>query len=101
MSRFHYLDQLRADREQAEASTAQPYKSEIEKIKEEVTVDVGDNLILGASALADFIFKDRKKRRKIYHMHERGLLPLFKIGSEIAGLKSTLRCHLDKKSRKR
>ena len=59
---------------------------------------VGDDLILGGSALAQFLFKDgsEKKRRKVYHMHERKLLPLFKVGPELAGRKSTLTRHIER-----
>jgi hypothetical protein len=62
---------------------------------------LGDDLILGGSALAQFLFKDgsEKKRRKLYHMHERGLLPLFKVGPELAGRKSTLTRHIERVER--
>jgi hypothetical protein len=57
---------------------------------------LGEDLILGGSALARFLFKDATKRRKVYHMHERGLLPLFKVGPELAGRKSTLTRHIER-----
>jgi hypothetical protein len=60
---------------------------------------LGEDLILGGSALARFLFKDAKKRRKIYHMYERGLLPLFKVGPELAGRKSTLLKHIEQVER--
>lgn len=51
---------------------------------------LGDDLIIGAAGLAEYLFKDRSKRRKIYHLAAQGLLPVFKIGPELAGRKSTL-----------
>ena len=62
---------------------------------------LGDDLIFGGSALARFLFKSasKKKRRKVYHMHERGLLPLFKVGPELAGRKSTLLNHFERVER--
>jgi hypothetical protein len=62
---------------------------------------LGEDLILGGKALAQFLFKDdsEKKRRKVYHMNERGLLPLFKVGPELAGRKSTLLRHIERGER--
>jgi hypothetical protein len=52
---------------------------------------LADDLLLGAEAIAEFLLGDRskKKRRKVYHL--RPHLPLFYLGGEIAGRKSTLR----------
>jgi hypothetical protein len=60
---------------------------------------LGEDLILGGSNLARFLFKDPKKRRKVYHMYERRLLPLFKVGPELAGRKSTLLRHIERVER--
>ena len=49
---------------------------------------LGDDLLIGASAIAQFLFGSAKKRRKVYYLRDR--LPLFYLGSEIAGRKSTL-----------
>jgi hypothetical protein len=60
---------------------------------------LGDDLIIGASDLAQFLFKDRAKRRKVYHLHERRLIPTFKIGPELAGRRSTLLRHFAEQER--
>jgi hypothetical protein len=57
-------------------------------------VDLGDDLLSGASEIAQYLFKDRKKRRKIYHLNDQGLLPLFYMGGIICGRKSTLKNHI-------
>ena len=49
---------------------------------------LGDDLLIGAAAIAQFLFGTAKKRRKVYYLRDR--LPLFYLGSEIAGRKSTL-----------
>ena len=49
---------------------------------------LGDDLLLGAEAISTFLFGTPKKRRKIYHLQKR--LPLFHMGNELAGRKSTL-----------
>ena len=54
---------------------------------------LGDDLLFGAAAIAEFLFKNRKKRRKVYHLHERRLIPTFKVGPELVGRKSTLQRH--------
>jgi hypothetical protein len=53
---------------------------------------LSDDLLVGADAVAKFLFgareTPRKGRRKIYNL--RGQLPLFNIGAAICGRKSTL-----------
>jgi hypothetical protein len=56
---------------------------------------LGDDLLIGATAIAAFLFGDEGKRRKVYHMHERRLLPTFNLGPQLAGRKSTLRAHIE------
>jgi len=55
--------------------------------------ELSDDLMFGAGAIAkELLGKDtRKNRRKVYHLHQRGLLGLFKMGGEIAGRRSTIR----------
>lgn len=61
--------------------------------------DLKDDLIVGATALAEYIFGDPKQRRRIYYLAEIGALPLFNIGASLAGRKSTLAHHIEKKER--
>jgi hypothetical protein len=58
-----------------------------------------DDLLLGAEAIAMFLFGDRKKRRSIYHLHATGQLPLGKMGATLIGRKSTLIKHVAKGER--
>ena len=55
--------------------------------------DISDDLLLGASAIAREVLGNDtvKNRRKIYHLHQRRLLPTFKLGSEIAARRSAIR----------
>jgi len=48
------------------------------------------DLLRGADALAQFLFGDKKERRKIYHLAATSNLPVFKIGSMICARKSIL-----------
>jgi hypothetical protein len=52
---------------------------------------LGDDLLEGAAAIAQFLFNDPKKRRKVYHLVEHSKLPVFWLGKIICGRKSTLR----------
>jgi hypothetical protein len=51
---------------------------------------LADDLIEGADALAEFIYGHRKERRKVYHLAEKGDLPLFRLGAKICGRKSAI-----------
>jgi hypothetical protein len=51
---------------------------------------LSDDLIVGADNLAEFVFGDKEKRRRIYHLNEAGKLPLFNLGPRLAGRRSTL-----------
>jgi hypothetical protein len=53
-----------------------------------------DNIIVGAPALAEYLYGDASKTRQIYHAHECGFLPIFKLGGQLAARPSTLAAHL-------
>ena len=57
-------------------------------------LDLGDDLLSGADEIAEYLFKDRKKRRRIYHLNEARQLPLFYMGATLCGRKSTLKKHI-------
>jgi hypothetical protein len=50
--------------------------------------ELRDDLLEGASEIAEFMFGDRTKRRKIYHLLDR--LPVFHLGNTICARKSSL-----------
>jgi hypothetical protein len=60
---------------------------------------LADDLLFGAEAIAEFLFKDRKKRRRVYHLNATGQLPLGKMGETLIGRKSTLTKHIAKGER--
>ena len=51
---------------------------------------ISDDLLDGADAIADFLFGDKKKRRRVYHLIDRGELPVFRLGGGIHARKSVL-----------
>ncbi len=57
---------------------------------------VGD-LLEGVAEIAEFIYGDRAKRRKVYGQHERGDLPIFKLGDILHARKSALRKAIEAK----
>lgn len=55
---------------------------------------IADDLLVGAEAIALEAFGSEKHKRRVYHLAERGELPVFYLGSLIAARKSTLRQHI-------
>jgi hypothetical protein len=51
---------------------------------------LADDLLRGAEDIAEFIFGDRRQRRKIYHIVETSNLPTFRLGGILCGRKSAL-----------
>lgn len=53
---------------------------------------LGDDLLRGADAIAEFLFGDRRERRKVYYLtgEARVQLPHFRLGTIICARKSTL-----------
>lgn len=49
------------------------------------------DLLRGAAAIAEFLFGDRKFRRKVYHLAKTSNIPVFKMGSMLCARKSVLR----------
>jgi hypothetical protein len=71
---------------------------------EEVMERLGDDLLIGGHAVAEYLFGEprddaerKRQRRKLYNLRER--LPLFNIGPQIAGRKSTLNRFVENKER--
>jgi hypothetical protein len=52
-----------------------------------------DDLLWGAGPIAEFLFGDAKRRRRVYQNSER--MPLFYIGAILCGRRSTLQNWLD------
>jgi hypothetical protein len=48
------------------------------------------DLLRGAEEIAEFLFGDRKLRRKVYHLVATSNLPVFKLGAMLCARKSVL-----------
>jgi len=59
-----------------------------------VTQDLAQDLLEGADAIAAFMFGDPRKRRRVYYLAERGLIPAFKLGETLCARRSTLVAHI-------
>jgi hypothetical protein len=55
-------------------------------------VSLGDDLLRGAGAIAQFLFGDRRQRRKVYYLTGEATvrMPHFRLGAIICARKSTL-----------
>lgn len=55
-------------------------------------VNLADDLLRGADAIAEFVFGSAKHRRKVYYLATEAKLrmPVFRIGSVLCARKSTL-----------
>jgi hypothetical protein len=69
------------------ANEAEP--SPIEELSERPD-SPADDLLVGASKISMFLFGTVGKRRAVYHLAEKGVLPGFKWGGQLVARKSTL-----------
>jgi hypothetical protein len=53
-------------------------------------VEFSKDLLHGAAAIAEFLFGDRKYRRKVFYLAERSKLPIFRLRSQLCARKSSL-----------
>ncbi len=51
---------------------------------------LGDDVLHGAAEIAEFLFGDRRLRRKVYHLAETSRLPVFRYGARLNARRSTL-----------
>jgi hypothetical protein len=58
---------------------------------ENLEIAVGEDLLNGADAIAEFLFGSRTLRRRIYHLTEQNKLPTFRLGQTVCARKSVLR----------
>lgn len=58
------------------------------------------DILHGADAIAEFLYGDRKSRRKVYHLVENGHIPFFKIGTNICTRKSVLVAWIERQERR-
>jgi len=55
-----------------------------------VETRLSDDLLTGADAIAEFMFGDAARRRRVYYLVECGRLPVFRVGQTLFARKSTL-----------
>lgn len=55
------------------------------------TDDLATDLLTGAAEIAIFLFGDAKHKRRVYHLVEKGGLPVVRLGNIITARRSTLR----------
>ena len=52
--------------------------------------DLADDTLEGASAIAEFLYGTKDKRRKIYYLAQRSKLPIYRMGALLHARKSVL-----------
>ena len=53
-------------------------------------INLSNDLLRGADAIAEFLYGDAIQRRKIYHLAETSRLPIFRLGSVLCARRSVL-----------
>jgi hypothetical protein len=67
---------------------------------EEIPATIAEDLLIGASAIAAWLYNDPKKRKKIYYLAQKTNFPHFKMGSKLHARKSVLRHWWDAQERR-
>ena len=71
-----------------------PEKQSIPVGSEDLSI-LANDLLEGADEIAEFLYGDRKKRRKVYYLAQKRCLPFFKIGEMICARRSRLRARIE------
>ena len=58
-------------------------------------VNLSDDLLEGADEIAEFLYGDRKKRRRVYYLAQKGCLPVFNFGSTLCARRTRLVAHIE------
>ena len=61
---------------------------------------LGGELLEGADEIAEFMFGDPRKRRKVYHLAENSKLPVFRLGSTLCARRSVLLSWIEDQERR-
>ncbi|MFC5359520.1 hypothetical protein [Azospirillum himalayense] len=51
---------------------------------------IGEDLLEGADAIAEFVYGDAADKRKVYHLVQNGRFPAFRLGDKVCARKSTV-----------
>ena len=52
--------------------------------------DLGDDILRGADAIAEFLFGDRSMRRRVYHLVGKSRLPHFRLGTMLCARRTVI-----------
>jgi hypothetical protein len=63
---------------------------EPQTVPNNTTQPLADDILRGAEEIAEFIFGDKKSRRKIYYLSECTRIPVFRLGSVLCARRSVL-----------
>jgi hypothetical protein len=61
--------------------------------------ELGDDLLVGAAAIARFLFGTEKERRRVYYLAGTGELPCFQLGQTVCARRSALLRHIEHRER--
>lgn len=50
-----------------------------------------EDLLDGAGEISEFLYGDRKKKRRVYYMADKGLIPITRKGRRLLSTKSAIR----------
>ena len=64
------------------------------------SVNLADDILLGANQIAEFLFGDRRARRKVYHLVENSCLPIFRCGFVLCARKTVLMTWIEEQERR-
>lgn len=59
-----------------------------------------DDVLHGAGAIATFLYGDPKYRRRVYHLIEKGELPVFRLARVVCARKSMLLAQIEEQERR-
>jgi hypothetical protein len=51
---------------------------------------IAEDLLIGAKAIAAFLFGDGSERRKVFHLAETSRIPIFRLGGRLCARRSVL-----------
>ncbi|HLH93945.1 MAG TPA: DNA-binding protein [Xanthobacteraceae bacterium] len=59
-------------------------------IKSNADLSLADDMLSGAEEIAEYLFGDRRHRRKVYYLAECTKIPIFRLGSSLRARRSVL-----------
>lgn len=68
---------MTVDQPRASPATAEPYQ-------------IADDLLEGAEAISEFMYGDRSKKRKVYHLAQTSDIPVFRFGATLCARRSKI-----------